>query len=83
MAWSGYLSDLVAVVVFDVPLDQVRFVEGHFEDLPLAANSCDVVISNGVINVSAGKAAVRARQPISIPPWRGFDDRAELGQRTV
>ena len=83
MAWSGYLSDLVAVVVFDVPLDQVRFVEGHFEDLPLAACSCDVVISNGVINVSAGKAAVRARQPISIPPWRGFDDRAELRQRTV
>jgi hypothetical protein len=27
-----------------------------------------VVISNGVINLSAGKAAVRARQPISIPP---------------
>ena len=79
MAWSGYLSDLVAVVVFDVPLDQVRFVEGHFE----AACSCDVVISNGVINVSAGKAAVRARQPISIPLRRGFDERVELGQGTV
>ena len=79
MAWSGYLSDLVAVVVFDVPLDQVRFVEGHFE----AANSCDVVISNGAINLSADKAAVRPRQPISIPPGRGFGERAELGQRTV
>jgi Methyltransferase domain len=83
MAWSGYLSDLVAVVVFDVPLDQVRFVEGHFEDLPLAANSCDVVISNGAINLSADKAAVRPRQPISIPPRRGFDERAKLRQRTV
>jgi hypothetical protein len=42
-----------------------------------------VVISNGVINLSADKAAVGARQPISIPPGRGFDERAELQQRTV
>ena len=26
-------------------LDQVGFVEGHIEDPPLAADSCDVVIS--------------------------------------
>jgi hypothetical protein len=42
-----------------------------------------VVISNGVINLSADKAAVRARQPFSIPPGGGFDERAELRQRTV
>ena len=64
-------------------LAQVGFVEGHFEDLPVAADSCDVVISNGVINLSADKTAARARQPISIPPRRGFDERAELRQRTV
>ena len=66
-----------------MPLDLVRFGEGHFEDLPLAANSCDVVISNGAINLSADKAAVRPRQPISIPLRRGFDERVELGQGTV
>ena len=41
-------------------LDQVRFVEGHIEAAPLADSSCDVVISNGVINLSADKAAVFA-----------------------
>ncbi len=41
-------------------LEQVRFVEGHIEDLPLADGSCDVVISNGVINLSADKAAAFA-----------------------
>jgi hypothetical protein len=28
-------------------LDQIRFVEGHIEDPPLAAGSCDTVISHG------------------------------------
>jgi hypothetical protein len=64
-------------------LDQIRFVEGHIEDPPLAAGSCDTVISHGVINLSAAKAAVRARQPISTPLGHGFDQRAELRQRTV
>jgi SAM-dependent methyltransferase len=41
-------------------LDRVRFVEAHIEDLPLADDSCDVVISNGVINLSADKATVFA-----------------------
>jgi len=41
-------------------LDNVRFVEGRIEDIPLADSSCDVVISNGVINLSADKAAVFA-----------------------
>ena len=64
-------------------LDQIRFVEGHIEDPPLAAGSCDTVISHGGINLSAVKAAVRARQPISTPLGHGFDERAELRQRTV
>jgi hypothetical protein len=62
-------------------LDQIRFVEGAHRGPALAAGSCDTVISHGVINLSAGKAAVRARQPISIPPGRGFDERAESRQR--
>jgi hypothetical protein len=64
-------------------LDQIRFVEGHIEDPPLAAGSCDTVISHGVINLFADKAAVRARQPISILHACGLDERAELRQRTV
>jgi len=39
-------------------LDQVRFVEGHIEDVPLPDGSCDVVVSNGVINLAADKSAV-------------------------
>ena len=38
----------------------VEFVEGHIEDLPFGDAAFDVVISNGVINLSPGKAAVFA-----------------------
>ncbi len=36
----------------------VEFVKGHIEDIPLADDSVDVVISNCVINLSGDKAAV-------------------------
>jgi arsenite methyltransferase len=36
----------------------IRFVHGHLEDLPLAEESVDVVISNGVINLCPDKARV-------------------------
>jgi ubiquinone/menaquinone biosynthesis C-methylase UbiE len=39
---------------------QVRFHKGYIEALPFGDGSCDVVISNGVINLSADKAAVFA-----------------------
>jgi arsenite methyltransferase len=39
-------------------LDQVRFLNGHIEQLPMPDGSCDLVISNGVINLSADKATV-------------------------
>jgi arsenite methyltransferase len=39
-------------------LDHVRFVEGQIEDVPMSDGSCDVVVSNGVFNLSADKAAV-------------------------
>ena len=39
-------------------LDHIRFIEGHIEDLPMPDGSCDLVISNGVINLAADKAAV-------------------------
>jgi len=39
---------------------QVEFQEGRIEDLPLQAESCDCVISNGVINLAPEKSAVFA-----------------------
>jgi SAM-dependent methyltransferase len=36
----------------------VEFVRGHIEDIPLPAESVDVVISNCVINLAADKPAV-------------------------
>jgi arsenite methyltransferase len=36
----------------------VTFLKGHIEDIPLPANSVDVVISNCVINLSADKGQV-------------------------
>jgi arsenite methyltransferase len=42
-------------------LDQIEFRRGYIEDLPVPGASIDVVISNGVLNLSADKAAVFAQ----------------------
>src|ERR1700685_1126033 len=39
-------------------LDNVEFLKGEIENIPLPSNSVDVVISNCVINLSSDKAAV-------------------------
>jgi SAM-dependent methyltransferase len=39
-------------------LENVEFLKGHMEDIPLADGSADVVISNCVINLSADKPQV-------------------------
>jgi ubiquinone/menaquinone biosynthesis C-methylase UbiE len=39
-------------------IGHVKFVRGYIEDPPLADGSCTLVISNGVINLSADKPAV-------------------------
>ena len=39
-------------------VDNVEFVKGYLEDIPLAADSVDVVISNCVINLAADKRQV-------------------------
>jgi SAM-dependent methyltransferase len=44
----------------EVGLGNVRFVEGEMEALALADNSVDVVISNGVVNLSPRKVRVFA-----------------------
>jgi len=40
--------------------DNVSFIQGEIEDLPLPDDSADVVISNGSINLSARKSRVLA-----------------------
>ena len=42
----------------DAAIDNVEFVKGYIEDIPLAEGSVDVVISNCVINLSADKRQV-------------------------
>ena len=39
-------------------LDNVAFVHGYIQDLPFPNDSFDLVVSNGVINLAADKAAV-------------------------
>src|SRR5437660_5145688 len=41
-------------------IDNVEFLKGHIEEVPLPDESVDVVISNCVINLSTDKAAVLA-----------------------
>jgi arsenite methyltransferase len=41
-------------------LDHVRFLDGRIEQLPVPDASCELVISNGVINLCADKSAVFA-----------------------
>jgi arsenite methyltransferase len=42
-------------------VDNVEFLQGHIEDVPLADESVDVVISNCVVNLSVDKPAVFAQ----------------------
>ena len=52
-------------------VENVRFLKGVIEDIPLEANSVDVVISNCVINLSADKAQVlREAYRVLVPGGR-------------
>ena len=58
-----FLPDMVARgerAAAEADLDNVRFLQGEIEDLPLADDSVDVVISNGVPNLSPRKGRVMA-----------------------
>jgi SAM-dependent methyltransferase len=52
--------DKAAALAGDYGFGNVRYLPGHIEALPSADASFDCVISNGVINLSADKAAVFA-----------------------
>jgi SAM-dependent methyltransferase len=58
-----FLPDMVtraAAAAATAGLTNVRFLEGLIEDLPLTDESVDVVISNGVVNLSPRKVRVLA-----------------------
>ena len=58
-----FLGDMVARATraaTEAGIANARFVEGLMEDIPLADGSVDVVISNGVINLSPRKVRVLA-----------------------
>jgi arsenite methyltransferase len=52
------MLDLARRNATDAGLENVEFVKGYLEDLPLADESVDVVISNCVINLSGDKSTV-------------------------
>jgi arsenite methyltransferase len=49
-------------------LDYVRFLDAHIEQLPVADSCCELVISNGVINLSAEKSAVFTEAARALAP---------------
>ena len=53
-------------------LDNVTFLKGRMEDIPLPDSSVDVVISNCVINLSADKASVLAEAHRVLRPGGRF-----------
>ena len=52
-------------------LENVEFYKGYIEEIPLADESVDVVISNCVLNLSGDKPQVSARPPGSCAPAGG------------
>jgi arsenite methyltransferase len=52
------MIDLARANAADAGVTNVEFLKGYIEDIPLADDSADVVISNCVINLSGDKAAV-------------------------
>lgn len=54
------MIDRAAIAAAEAGLGNVRFIEGPIEALPLVDGTCDVVISNGVVNLSPRKVRVLA-----------------------
>jgi len=55
---TGEMTELARKHAAEAGVDNVEFLEGYIEDIPLEAESVDVVISNCVINLSPDKQGV-------------------------
>lgn len=53
-------------------IENVKFLRGHIEDIPLPADTVDVIISNCVINLSADKDAVFSEAARVLKPGGRF-----------
>jgi arsenite methyltransferase len=66
------MLDLARANARDAGIDNVEFVKGYIEDIPLPDDSVDVVISNCVINLSADKSKVLAEAARVLRPGGRF-----------
>jgi arsenite methyltransferase len=66
------MLDLARANAREAGVDNVEFLKGYIEDIPLADASVDVVISNCVINLSADKRRVLAEAARVLRPGARF-----------
>jgi arsenite methyltransferase len=66
------MLDLARANAAEAGVHNVEFVKGYIEDIPLADESVDVVISNCVINLAADKAKVLAEAARVLRPGGRF-----------
>ncbi len=66
------MLDLARANAAEAGIENVEFLNGYIEELPLPDASVDVVISNCVINLSADKAAVLAEAARVLRPGGRF-----------
>jgi ubiquinone/menaquinone biosynthesis C-methylase UbiE len=66
------MLELARANAAEAGLDNVEFVQGYLEDLPLAEGTVDVVISNCVINLAGDKHRVLAEAARVLRPGGRF-----------
>ena len=66
------MLDLARANAARAGVENIEFVKGYIEDIPLADASVDVVISNCVINLAADKGAVLAEAGRVLRPGGRF-----------
>jgi SAM-dependent methyltransferase len=69
---TNEMLELARTNARDAGIDNVEFVKGYIEEIPLADDSVDVVISNCVINLSADKRKVLAEAARVLRPGGRF-----------
>jgi arsenite methyltransferase len=69
---TNEMLELARTNAADAGVENVEFVKGYIEDIPLADSSVDVVISNCVINLAADKRKVLAEAARVLRPGGRF-----------